>query len=689
MVERMRRTVAIVALVAGLLGTPLLQGLAVSAQTDNGRSIMLDIFRCPPGVTVQQMVTSDCTPVTSGVDVIISSINGSLAPMTIADATLDGNTFRWTTTGSGASTDEWGFKRGTLPTGTSAFLVQGERVVPGQSGAFDYRFTTSANQPTAALDMYLLMSADAPVIEPPAQPTATSQPSAPAPESTAGPRPSPTATTAPPPQPTQDTTASQPDAPAAPPAAQDDSDVIPADTGDTFVAGDEVVVSEGPVNLRANPGTGGAVTTALAQGTTLTVVSGPVAANGFDWYQVETTSQQSGWVAVNFIRLQAGPEADFAVGEQLVVFDGPVNLRSAAGIGASIVTSLPQDTLLTVLGGPTAADSRAWYQVRTAAGASGWVAADFVELVDAPASPADGALAIGDRAVVIDGPVNVRSAAGTGNAVVAVLDDGDTMRVTNGGTAAEGYTWYQVETSSGATGWIASAFVERLGYASGDVVVVDGKSVNVRSEPGLKSTVLQAVHQGTIAVVTAGPTAADGRDWYQIDVAGVVSGWIAAEFIALSDAPPVQAPSGAYGAGDWIFVTDPPLNLRDTPGTSGQVLASLSDGDGMLVLGPASMADGYTWNQVENDGATGYVATDYVSGGFALGGVAVVADGPVNLRSTAGASGAILQSLAQGAQVTVANVNPQVIDGIYWFQVTTADSVTGWVAGRYLGPAGA
>jgi hypothetical protein len=36
--------------------------------------------------------------------------------------------------------------------------------------------------------------------------------------------------------------------------------------------------------------------------------------------------------------------------------------------------------------------------------------------------------------------------------------------------------------------------------------------------------------------------------------------------------------------------------------------------------------------------------------------------------------------------VSVLNVNPQVVGGVYWFQITTTDSVTGWVAGRYLGP---
>jgi uncharacterized protein YgiM (DUF1202 family) len=693
---RLRHFIATVALLAGLLVTSLAGALPVAAQDNTARTISLDAYRCPPGVTLQQMVADDCTPITSGFDVILTAINGTIAPMTISNATLDGNTFRWNTAASGSTTDEWGFKHGTLPEGTSAFLVQGDGVVSGQTAAFDYRFTTSASSPSASLDMYLLMSADAPVIEPPvdeaaeqapAEPTATEQLSEVTPEPTAGLRPSATATSAPPPAETDPAEDTAPIADAAVDSAStDDTVVAPAGTGDIFVPGDEVVVAEGPLNLRSAAGTSASSIGSLPVGTQLTIVSGPVAASGYNWYQVQSSAAQSGWVIVDAIELTAGPDANFAVGDQVVVFDGPINLRTAAGTGSSVIGSVPQEALLTILGGPTAANGYAWYQVQTTEGASGWVAADFIEKVDQPNPSPTGEFAAGDRAVVIDGPANLRSAAGTGNSVVAVLQTGDTLTITGGPTAANGYTWYRATTESGSSGWIAGELLDKLGWANGDVVYVTTDSLNVRSEAGLNGTVLDTIFEGTTAVITGGPTVADSRDWYKIDVSGVVSGWVAAEYLALSDAPPVTPPSGNFGAGDWIFVTDPPLNLRATPSTSGQILASLSDGDGMLILGETTMADGYAWNQVENDGVTGYVATEYVSGGFALGEVAVVVDGPVNLRASAGTNSAILQSLAQGAQVSVLNVNPQVVGGVYWFQITTTDSVTGWVAGRYLGP---
>lgn len=690
---RLRHLLAGMALLVGLLVTPVAHTLPVAAQDNTARTIALDVFRCPPGVTVQQMSATDCIPISSDFDVTITSINGNIAPLTIADATLEGNTFRWSTVASGSTTDEWGFKHGALPEGTSAFLVQGDGVSAGQSGAFDYRFTTSANSPAASLDMYLLMSANAPVIEPPAEPTAATQPGNVTPQPTAGLRPSPPATSTP--EPTQapaaadDSTGNGSSDQVDAASTGDSASVAPAGTANSFVAGDQVVVSDGPVNLRSTAGVDGALVTQLPQGTALTVQAGPTNAGGFAWYQVQTASNQTGWVAGSYLQLAPGPNGTFSAGDQVVVFDGPVNLRSSAGTSAPIVQSLPQESVLTVVAGPTAANGYAWYQVQTVDGASGWVAADFIEKIDTPNPPAGGDLTVGNRAVVTDGPVNLRSAAGIGNSMVAVLQTGDTMTVTGGPAAADGYTWYQVNTDTGSTGWVASAFIQKRGYANGDVVIVNTDSLNVRSAPGLNSTVLDTVYQGTTAVITGGPTTADGRDWYKIDVSGVVSGWVAGDYLAGSDAPPVNPPTGVYGPGDWIFVSDPPLNLRATPSTSGELLASLSDGDGMLVLSEATIAEGYSWNQVENDGVTGYVATEYVTGGFALGEVAVVADGPVNLRAAAGNGSAILQGLAQGAQVSVLNVNPQVVDGVYWFQVTTTDAVTGWVAGRYLGPVSA
>src|SRR5690606_33892095 len=82
-------------------------------------------------------------------------------------------------------------------------------------------------------------------------------------------------------------------------AASTESDTVSAAA--TFPAGSRVIVFDGPLNLRASAGTGGAVVEVLPQNAVLTVLSGPTSANGYNWYQVETDLGVTGYVADAFI----------------------------------------------------------------------------------------------------------------------------------------------------------------------------------------------------------------------------------------------------------------------------------------------------------------------------------------------------------------------------------------------------
>ena len=66
----------------------------------------------------------------------------------------------------------------------------------------------------------------------------------------------------------------------------------------------EVVVTEGPLNLRASSSTEADIVTVLETGAVLTVLSGPEESENFTWWQVvDTTTGNQGWVAEDFIEL--------------------------------------------------------------------------------------------------------------------------------------------------------------------------------------------------------------------------------------------------------------------------------------------------------------------------------------------------------------------------------------------------
>ena len=71
-----------------------------------------------------------------------------------------------------------------------------------------------------------------------------------------------------------------------------------------------------------------------------------------------------------------------------------LNIRASASTGGQIVTTVPQGTALTVVGGPAQANGFTWWNVQTAGGVTGWAAGQFLAKPapepepDAPVNPA-------------------------------------------------------------------------------------------------------------------------------------------------------------------------------------------------------------------------------------------------------------------------------------------------------------
>jgi hypothetical protein len=77
------------------------------------------------------------------------------------------------------------------------------------------------------------------------------------------------------------------------------------------------------------------------------------------------------------------PTPDFAVGDQAVLSEDLVNLRSDASASGEIVAELEVDTLLTITGDAVEADGYTWYPVEVSeTGESGYVVADFLKTAE-------------------------------------------------------------------------------------------------------------------------------------------------------------------------------------------------------------------------------------------------------------------------------------------------------------------
>jgi uncharacterized protein YgiM (DUF1202 family) len=148
-----------------------------------------------------------------------------------------------------------------------------------------------------------------------------------------------------------------------------------------FPIGSLVVVAADSLNLRDAPALSGTVIYVYRAGDPLTVVDGPVAADGYDWYAVRLTlvpypTYTPSWVAGEFLT------GGVVRGGDAVVSDGPLNLRNDHSLDAEVLAVLPQGAAVAVLAGDEsiAADQPhglIWVRVTSDYGA-GWVASRYL-----------------------------------------------------------------------------------------------------------------------------------------------------------------------------------------------------------------------------------------------------------------------------------------------------------------------
>jgi murein DD-endopeptidase MepM/ murein hydrolase activator NlpD len=143
-----------------------------------------------------------------------------------------------------------------------------------------------------------------------------------------------------------------------------------------FRINDRIQVVSGALNFRAGAGVHSAVLEKLPTGTVVVVQTGPQASDGYDWYQArKEDGAGQGWLAGSFCA-----RLPFRVDDRLRVAEGPLRLRSRAGLQSEVLASLPAETMVVVRDGPEAVDGHDWYDVRLETDSKkGWVAGGFCQ----------------------------------------------------------------------------------------------------------------------------------------------------------------------------------------------------------------------------------------------------------------------------------------------------------------------
>jgi len=210
-----------------------------------------------------------------------------------------------------------------------------------------------------------------------------------------------------------------------------------------------------------------------------------------------------------------------------------LNLRNGQGLDFEVIDVLPYGTGLTFVSLPASGsdDGHDWYQVRTDGGTAGWVAGEYL----APVSGGDG-IPAGTAVFVVTDFLNVRAAPSLDADVIDLVVSGDDGVTTDGPVVADRISWWTVDFSNGASGWVAGDYISFGATPGGiqidDPVMVDTDALNIREGAELDANVIDQLTYGFTASVIAGPISADGYTWYEISTSAI-TGWVAGEYLTV------------------------------------------------------------------------------------------------------------------------------------------------------------
>lgn len=250
--------------------------------------------------------------------------------------------------------------------------------------------------------------------------------------------------------------------------------------------GDFVFLRPG-VYVRNLPTLSGGQVNYFAESVTLTILEGPVCADGYNWWHVEAPGND-GWVA------EVGPDGRLflfpaptptgiycstpvalQVGGKVRLITGS-RVREQPNLDALVLHVAPSDILLDIIDGPACGNGINWWKVRVnfqSVTFDGWIAEglndnyfvepEIITATPAPCNPLMRRLDIGERGYLRfdpnTGPKNLRTDPNLSAPVVVTLLDGIAFEIIGGPVCFDNFNWWQVSILSrpDVTGWLADS----------------------------------------------------------------------------------------------------------------------------------------------------------------------------------------------------------------------------------------
>lgn len=221
-------------------------------------------------------------------------------------------------------------------------------------------------------------------------------------------------------------------------------------------------------------------------------------------------------------------------GDRLFVDTDALNLRDGQGTNFDVIEVLPEGTEVTFVSLPASGtdDGHDWYNVDLDDGTNGWVAGEFLS----PVIDGDDFI-VGSTVEVASDELNLRAEPGLDAEILDTLASGDQAVIDSTPEILDEYTWYRINIDEGAEfGWVAGELLSLVSgppaIEIGDLVMVATDELNIRSDAGLDSDLLDTLTNGFTASVIDGPVSADGFTWYEIET-DAITGWVAGGYLVV------------------------------------------------------------------------------------------------------------------------------------------------------------
>ena len=250
-------------------------------------------------------------------------------------------------------------------------------------------------------------------------------------------------------------------------------------TADVFGATKKGTVKKNRLIVRAHAGKTYKKLGTLKKGKTITIRGTKKAKSGKKWYKIRFNSR-TGYVYGNYVRVKStsgstssGTLKSYSSTKKGTIKNGPLNVRTNAGTNYRKKGTVKKGASVTLLGEKRSRKNIKWYKIKYGSN-TGYVMAKYVTV---KSSSASSETTVNKKAVIKNGPLNVRSGPGTSYKKLGTVAKNKTITVKSKKKNSKKETWYKFSYTSKKNGWVLSDYV-RLKSSSSSSSSAEGSNLS-------------------------------------------------------------------------------------------------------------------------------------------------------------------------------------------------------------------